>query len=39
MEVTGDENKIKAVLELMRPLGIREIVRTGKVAMPRGQQA
>lgn len=38
VEVTGDSGKIKAVLELMRPLGIREIVRTGKVAMPRGTQ-
>lgn len=38
VEVTGDEGKIRAVLELMRPLGLREIVRTGKVAMPRGLQ-
>lgn len=36
VEVAGDESKINAVLDLMRPLGIREIVRTGKVAMPRG---
>ena len=36
LEVTGDEEKIRAVLELLRPLGIRELVRTGKVAMPRG---
>jgi len=36
VEVAGDEGKINAVLDLMRPLGIREIVRTGKVAMPRG---
>ena len=38
VELVGDSGKIKAVLELMRPLGIREIVRTGKVAMPRGVQ-
>ncbi|HSH68658.1 MAG: acetolactate synthase small subunit [Deferrisomatales bacterium] len=38
VELVGDSGKIKAVLELMRPLGIREIVRTGKVAMPRGTQ-
>ncbi len=38
LEVTGDEEKIRAVLELLRPLGIRELVRTGKVAMPRGLQ-
>lgn len=35
IELTGDEGKIRAVLELLRPLGIREIVRTGKVAMHR----
>jgi acetolactate synthase-1/3 small subunit len=39
VEVSGNSGKIKAVLELMRPLGIREIVRTGRVAMPRGAQA
>ena len=36
LEVTGDEGKIQAILELLRPLGIKEIVRTGKVAMHRG---
>lgn len=36
VEVAGDEGKINAVLDLIRPLGIREIVRTGMVAMPRG---
>src|SRR5512139_3173460 len=35
IEVTGDENKIAAILELLRPLGIKEIARTGKVAMHR----
>lgn len=39
VEVTGDEGKVRAVLELMHPLGIKEIARTGKVAMPRGLQA
>ena len=38
IEVTGDEDKIGAILELLRPLGIREIARTGKVAMHRGMQ-
>jgi len=38
LEMTGDEEKIRAVLELLHPMGIREIVRTGKVAMPRGMQ-
>jgi acetolactate synthase-1/3 small subunit len=36
VEVTGGEEKIKAILELLRPLGVTEIVRTGKVAMFRG---
>ncbi len=36
VELTGDEEKIEAVLELLAPLGIQEIVRTGKVAMHRG---
>lgn len=36
VEITGDEGKIQAIVELFRPLGLREIVRTGKVAMPRG---
>ncbi len=38
IEVTGDEDKITALLELLRPLGIKEIARTGKVAMHRGMQ-
>jgi len=38
IEVTGDEEKITAILELLRPLGIKEIARTGKVAMHRGMQ-
>ncbi len=37
IEVTGDEEKIGAILGLLQPLGIREVVRTGKVAMARGQ--
>ncbi len=36
VEVTGGEEKIQAFLELLRPVGIKEIVRTGKVAMHRG---
>ncbi len=38
VELTGDEGKIAAVLELLTPLGIQEIVRTGKVAMHRGMR-
>jgi acetolactate synthase I/III small subunit len=38
IEMTGDAGKIKAFMELVRPLGIREIVRTGKIAMARSVQ-
>lgn len=38
IEVTGDEEKINAILNLLAPLGIKEIVRTGKVALHRGGQ-
>jgi acetolactate synthase-1/3 small subunit len=36
LEVTGDEQKIDAIVELLRPFGIQELVRTGKVAIARG---
>jgi acetolactate synthase-1/3 small subunit len=38
LEVTGDEGKIRAVLDLLKPLGIKEMVRTGKIAIARGQR-
>ncbi len=38
IEVTGDEKKIDAILNLMKPLGIKEMVRTGRVAMVRGSK-
>jgi acetolactate synthase-1/3 small subunit len=38
IEVTGDNDKISALIELLLPLGIKEIARTGKVAMHRGMQ-
>lgn len=37
LEVTGTDDKIDAVLKILRPLGIRELVRTGKVAMLRAE--
>ena len=39
LEVTGDEGKIRAVIDLLKPLGIKEMVRTGKIAIGRGQGA
>jgi len=38
LEVTGDEKKIDALLALLKPLGIKELVRTGHVAMIRGSK-
>lgn len=37
--VTGDEEKIKAFLNLLKPFGIKELVRTGPIAMARGDKA
>ena len=36
VEITGTEDKIESLVELLRPLGILEMVRTGQVAMMRG---
>jgi acetolactate synthase-1/3 small subunit len=36
IEITGSQEKIDAILQLLNPLGIVEIVRTGRVAMFRG---
>jgi acetolactate synthase-1/3 small subunit len=36
IEVTGDDEKIAAFLALLKPLGIKEVGRSGKVAMGRG---
>jgi acetolactate synthase-1/3 small subunit len=36
VEVTGDEQKVDGLVDLLRPRGIIEMVRTGKVAMVRG---
>ena len=33
---TGDEGKINAILNLLSPFGLIEVVRTGKVALGRG---
>ena len=36
IEMTGDEGKVDALVQLLKPIGIREIVRTGRVAIARG---
>ncbi|MFQ5449087.1 MAG: acetolactate synthase small subunit [Nitrospinaceae bacterium] len=39
IEITGDESKIKGFLELLRPLGIKELVRSGRIAVSRGMKS
>ncbi len=36
VEITGTEEKIESLCELLRPFGIMELVRTGRIAMTRG---
>jgi len=38
VEITGNEEKVKAFLTLVRPLGVKELVRTGTVAILRGEK-
>ncbi len=35
IEVSGQERKVEAFIEMMRPFGILELVRTGRIAMAR----
>jgi acetolactate synthase I/III small subunit len=37
MEVSGTEGKVEAFIELMRPYGILELARTGRIALVRGE--
>ena len=39
LEITGGEQKVDALEDLLRPFGITEMVRTGLVAMVRGQES
>jgi len=36
VEITGQEDKVDTLVSLLRPFGIKEMVRTGRVAMIRG---
>lgn len=38
VEISGSEQKIEGFIELVRPLGILEVVRTGRIAMVRGSE-
>lgn len=35
IEVTGDIRKVEAIISLLQPLGIKELVRTGRIAIAR----
>ena len=39
MEITGTEDKIDGLLDVLRPYGLLEVVRTGLVAMRRGAKS
>ena len=36
VEITGSEDKVDGLVDVLRPFGILEMVRTGRVAMARG---
>ncbi len=36
IEISGPEDRLEAVLDLLRPCGIKEVARTGRIAMNRG---
>jgi len=38
VEVTGTASKIQAVIDILRPIGIKEIIRTGTIAMARADK-
>ena len=39
LEVTGDLNKLEAIIEILRPMGIMELIRTGRVAVARAAKS
>jgi len=39
LELSGTEEKIEAMLDLLRPYGIRERIRTGRIALQRSNRA
>jgi acetolactate synthase-1/3 small subunit len=38
IEISGQERKLEAFIEMIRPFGIVELVRSGRIAMVRGSQ-
>ncbi len=39
IEITGNESKLNGFMELLQPLGIQEVVRSGKIAISRGTKS
>ena len=39
VEVTGELEKVEALIEMLKPFGIKEIVRTGEISIARGENA
>ena len=39
IEATGSQEKLNALLEVLEPFGVREIVRAGTIALTRGPRA
>ena len=35
VEITGDDEKVEAIVKMLKPYGIKEIVRTGRIAIAR----
>jgi len=38
IELTGSKSKIRAIIDILKPIGIQEIVRTGTIAMSRAKK-
>jgi acetolactate synthase I/III small subunit len=38
VEISGPEEKIEAFIEMCRPYGIKNVARTGTIAMPRQEK-
>lgn len=38
VEITGSKSKVNAILDILKPIGIQEIVRTGAIAMTRAKK-
>ncbi len=39
IEITGDENKISAIMGLLKPFGMKDIARTGRIAISRSPKS